>query len=232
MLKNALTFSFTIALILSFSFPEVFTQPQRKKVDMLILGGTVITMDEKRRVLTDGGIAIAQGRILDVGTRAEIQKRYGAPETIDVTDKIIIPGLINGHTHIPMTLFRGLADDLDLQEWLTKYIFPAEAKNVTEEFVRVGTRLGLLEMIRGGTTTYCDMYYFEDAIAEETAKAGVRGLLGQTLIDFPAPDNKTYQEGLAYTEKYVKKWQGHDLIVPAIAPHAPYTVSEEHLKAA
>jgi len=232
MLKNALTFSFTIALILSFSFPEVFTQPQRKKVDMLILGGTVITMDEKRRVLTDGGIAIAQGRILDVGTRAEIQKRYGAPETIYATDKIIIPGLINGHTHIPMTLFRGLADDLDLQEWLTKYIFPAEAKNVTEEFVRVGTRLGLLEMVRGGTTTYCDMYYFEDAIAEETAKAGVRGVLGETLIDFPAPDNKTYQEGLAYTEKYVKNWQGHDLIVPAIAPHAPYTVSEEHLKAA
>ncbi len=232
MLKNVLTFSFTIALILSFSFPEVFTQPQRKKVDMLILGGTVITMDEKRRVLTDGGIAIAQGRILDVGIRAEIQKRYSASETIDATNKIIIPGLINGHTHIPMTLFRGLADDLDLQEWLTKYIFPAEAKNVTEEFVRVGTRLGLLEMIRGGTTTYCDMYYFEDAIAEETAKAGVRGVLGQTLIDFPAPDHKTFEAGLLYTEKFVERWQGHELIVPAIAPHAPYTVSEEHLKAA
>lgn len=232
MLKNALIVPFTLALVLSFSFPEVFTQPQRKKVDMLILGGTVITMDEKRRVLTDGGIAIAQGRILDVGTRADIQKRYGASETIDATNKIIIPGLINGHTHIPMTLFRGLADDLDLQEWLTKYIFPAEAKNVTEDFVRVGTRLGLLEMIRGGTTTYCDMYYFEDAIAEETAKAGVRGILGQTLIDFPAPDHKTFEAGLLYTENFVKRWQGHELIVPAIAPHAPYTVSEEHLKAA
>jgi 5-methylthioadenosine/S-adenosylhomocysteine deaminase len=139
--------------------------------------------------------------------------------------------LINGHTHIPMVLFRGLADDLDLQEWLTKYIFPAEAKNVTEEFVRVGARLGLAEMIRGGTTTYCDMYYFEDAIADETAKAGVRGVLGETLIDFPVADNKTHEQGMAYVEKFVTRWKGHELIVPAVAPHAPYTVSEQHLKA-
>jgi 5-methylthioadenosine/S-adenosylhomocysteine deaminase len=149
---------------------------------------------------------------------------------VDAAGKIVIPGLINGHTHIPMTLFRGLADDLDLQEWLTKYIFPAEAKNVTEEFVRAGTRLGLAEMIRGGTTTYCDMYYFEDAIADETAKAGVRGVLGETVIDFPVADNKTNAEAMAYVERFVKKWQGNELIVPAIAPHAPYTVSEEHLK--
>jgi 5-methylthioadenosine/S-adenosylhomocysteine deaminase len=165
-----------------------------------------------------------------VGPRAELGKRYFARETMDATGRIIIPGLINGHTHIPMTLFRGLADDLDLQEWLTKYIFPAEAKNVTEEFVRVGTRLGLAEMIRGGTTTYCDMYYFEDAIAEETSKAGVRGVLGETVIDFPVADNKTNAEAMAYVEKFVKRWQGNDLITPAIAPHAPYTVSEEHLK--
>ena len=113
-----------------------------------------------------------------------------------------------------MVLFRGLADDLDLQEWLTKYIFPAEAKNVTEEFVRVGTRLGLAEMIRGGTTTYCDMYYFEDAIADETAKAGVRGVLGETVIDFPVADNKTNAEGMAYVEKFVGRWKGHELIIP------------------
>jgi len=129
-----------------------------------------------------------------------------------------------------MTLFRGLADDLDLNEWLTRFIFPAEAKNVTEEFVRVGTRLGLAEMIRGGTTTYCDMYYFEDAIADETSRAGVRGVLGETVIDFPVADNKTHSEAMAYTEKFVKKWQSNRLITPAIAPHAPYTVSEEHLK--
>jgi len=231
MLKHALTFSLLFAFTLGFTMPAS-TTPQLTKADLLILGGTIVTMDKQRRVIRDGAIAIAQGRIAAVGDRAEIQKRYTSAETIDATNKIIIPGLINGHTHIPMTLFRGLADDLDLQEWLTKYIFPAEAKNVNEEIVRVGTRLGLLEMIRGGTTTYCDMYYFEDAIAEETAMAGVRAVLGQTLIDFPAPDHKTFEAGLAYTEKFVKRWQGHELIVPAIAPHAPYTVSEEHLKAA
>jgi 5-methylthioadenosine/S-adenosylhomocysteine deaminase len=129
-----------------------------------------------------------------------------------------------------MTLFRGIADDLDLQEWLTKYIFPAEAKNVNEDFVRAGTQLGLAEMIRGGTTTYCDMYYFEDAIAEETERAGVRGLLGETVIDFPVPDNKTWPDAMRYTERFVARWKGNKLITPAIAPHAPYTVSEAHLR--
>jgi len=198
---------------------------------MLILGGTIVTMDQTRRVIDNGGIAISQGRIVAVGARADIERDYTSRQKISAVDKVITPGLVNGHSHIPMVLFRGLADDLDLQEWLTKYIFPAEAKNVTEEFVRVGTRLGLAEMIRGGTTTYCDMYYFEDAIADETAKAGVRGVLGETLIDFPVADNKTYAEGMAYVEKFVARWKGHELIVPAIAPHAPYTVSEQHLKA-
>ena len=200
-------------------------------VDLIVVNGTVVTMDESRRVLPDAGIAIQRGRIVAVGSSRDIVRMYSAPQRVEAVGKFIVPGLINGHTHIPMTLFRGLADDLDLQEWLTKYIFPAEAKNVTEEFVRVGTRLGLAEMIRGGTTTYCDMYYFEDAIADETAKAGVRGVLGETVIDFPVADNKTNAEAMAYVERFVQKWKGHDLIVPAIAPHAPYTVSEEHLKA-
>src|SRR2546425_7458943 len=129
-----------------------------------------------------------------------------------------------------MTLFRGLADDLDLQEWLTKYIFPAEAKNVTEEFVRVGTRLGLAEMLRGGTTTYCDMYYFEDAIADETSKAGMRAVLGETVIDFAVADNKTNAEAMTYVESFVKKWRGKALIISAIPPPAPSPVSEGHLK--
>src|SRR5207237_173639 len=166
-----------------------------------------------------------------IGRATEIARDYAAGEVINAGGKVMIPGLINGHTHVPMTLFRGLADDLDLQEWLTKYIFPAEAKNVTEEFVRVGTRLGLAEMIRGGTTTYCDMYYFEDAIADETSKAGMRGVLGETIIDFPVADNKTNAEGMSYVEGFVKKWQGNALVIPAVAPHAPYTVSEEHLRA-
>ena len=202
-----------------------------KRVDLLVLHGTLVAMDKERRVIQDAGVAVAGGRIVAVGSDKDIASRYTAAQTVDASGRIIIPGLINGHTHIPMTLFRGLADDLDLQDWLSKYIFPAEAKNVSEEFVRAGTRLGLAEMIRGGTTTYCDMYYFEDAIADETARAGVRGVLGETLIDFPVADNKTHAEGMAYVEKFVQKWKGNDLIVPAIAPHAPYSVSEEHLKA-
>ena len=200
-------------------------------MDLIIRGGTVVTMDEARHVIEDGAVAIKAGRIVALGHTAEIDRTYDAREILNASGKVIIPGLINGHTHVPMTLFRGLADDLDLQEWLTKYIFPAEAKNVTEDFVRVGTRLGLAEMLRGGTTTYCDMYYFEDAVADETFKAGMRGVLGETVIDFPVADNKTNAEAMAYTEKFVSHWKGNALIVPAIAPHAPYTVSEDHLKA-
>ena len=220
-----------VSLILMTMLSNVSAQTRRQPVDLLVLGGTIVTMDPARRVISDGGIAVSQGRIVGIGPRAEIEREYTSRQRINATGKVITPGLINGHTHVPMVLFRGLADDLDLQEWLTKYIFPAEAKNVTEEFVRVGTRLGLAEMIRGGTTTYCDMYYFEDAIADETAKAGVRGVLGETIIDFPVADNKTNAEGMAYAEKFVARWKGHPLIIPAIAPHAPYTVSEQHLKA-
>ncbi len=202
---------------------------QKQAVDLIVRNGTVVTMNAPKTVIENGAIAVRKSEIVAVGTVAEITQKFSSSQTIDARGKVVIPGLINAHTHIPMTLFRGIADDLDLQEWLQKYIFPAEAKNVTEDFVRVGTRLGLAEMIRGGTTTYCDMYYFEDAIADETSKAGMRGVLGETLIDFPAPDNKTFADAKIYAEKFVKKWQGNSLIVPVIAPHAPYTVSEEHL---
>jgi 5-methylthioadenosine/S-adenosylhomocysteine deaminase len=230
MFKQLFSLILPVLMLLNASSPAS-GQSGKATVDLIITNGTVVTMDNGRRIIENGAIAISHGRIVAVGTTAEIQKAYFAPETLDVQARMVVPGLINGHTHIPMTLFRGLADDLDLQEWLTKYIFPAEAKNVTEDFVRAGTRLGLAEMIRGGTTTYCDMYYFEDAIAEETSKAGVRGVLGETVIDFPVADNKSNAEAMAYVEKFVKRWQGNDLITPAIAPHAPYTVSEEHLKA-
>ena len=231
-------FVITLFLMASLTTPPTASAQRRGRgargggtsVDLIVRGGTVVTMDDKRSVIEDGAIAVKDGRIVAVGKTAEIDGKYSARETIDARGKVVVPGLINGHTHIPMTLFRGLADDMDLNEWLTKYIFPAEAKNVTEEFVRAGTRLGLAEMIRGGTTTYCDMYYFEDAVADETQKAGVRGVLGETVIDFPVADNKTWAEAMAYTEKFVKKWKGNKLITPAIAPHAPYTVSEAHLK--
>ena len=219
-----------VALIMGAALPA---QAQRRKstVDLIIRGGTIVTMDGSRRVLDNGGVAVKDGRVMDVGKAADIERKYAAREIINGAGKVVIPGLVNGHTHVPMTLFRGIADDLDLQEWLTKYIFPAEAKNVTEDFVRVGTRLGLAEMIRSGTTTYCDMYYFEDAIADETFKAGMRGVLGETVIDFPVADNKTNAEAMAYVDRFLNHWKGNALIVPAIAPHAPYTVSADHLKA-
>ena len=201
-------------------------------VDILIVGATIVTMNSQHEVIENGAIAIRDGSIFMLGTRRVVERNSRAKRVINASGKVIIPGLINTHTHVPMSLFRGIADDLDLQEWLTKFIFPAEAKNVNEQFVRAGTRLGLAEMIRGGTTTYCDMYYYEDAIADETKKAGMRGVLGETVIDFPAPDNKTFEAGMAYTERFIKKWQNDLLIVPAIAPHAPYTVSQEHLLAA
>jgi 5-methylthioadenosine/S-adenosylhomocysteine deaminase len=231
--KKTIVIVTLVAVILAYALPASAQRKGRrmKQVDLLVLGGTLVSMDKERRIVLDAGIAIVGGRIVAVGSRRDISGTYTAPQTVNADGRLIVPGLINGHTHIPMTLFRGLADDLDLQDWLTKYIFPAEAKNVSEEFVRAGTRLGLAEMIRGGTTTYCDMYYFEDAIADETAKAGVRGVLGETIIDFPVADNKTNAEGMAYVAKFVQRWKGHELIVPAIAPHSPYTVSEEHLKA-
>ncbi|HEX8473965.1 MAG TPA: amidohydrolase family protein [Pyrinomonadaceae bacterium] len=201
----------------------------KTRVELVIAGGTVVTLDGARRIIEDGAVAINGGRIVEVGRASEIERRYAASQIINAGGRVVMPGLINAHTHIPMTLFRGLGGDTDLNEWLTKYIFPAEAKNVTEEFVRVGTQLGLAEMIRGGTTTYADMYYFEDVIAEETARAGVRGVLGETVIDFPVADNKTHEQAMAYTERYVAKWRGHALVTAAIAPHAPYTVSEQHL---
>ena len=198
--------------------------------DLLIVGGTVVTMDKERRVIEDGAVFIRNGMILSVTKRSDLLPWTRGVRTINAAGKVVIPGLINTHTHVPMTLFRGISDDLDLNDWLTKYIFPAEAKNVDEAFVRAGTRLGLAEMIRGGTTTYCDMYYFEDAIADETFKAGMRGVLGETIIDFPVPDNKTPAEGMAYAERFVNKWKNNPLITPALAPHAPYTVSAENLE--
>ncbi|MFL6468407.1 MAG: amidohydrolase [Pyrinomonadaceae bacterium] len=202
----------------------------KEPVDLIISGGTIVTMDKGRRLIENGAVAIKGDQIVAVGTRVEVLGQYRARQIINAAGKAVIPGLINTHTHVPMSLFRGISDDLDLNDWLTKYIFPAEAKNVDEAFVRAGTRLGLAEMIRGGTTTYCDMYYFEDAIAEETKRAGVRGVLGETVLDFPAPDNKTWGLMVAYSEKFINRWRSDPLIVAAIAPHAPYTVSTEHLQ--
>src|SRR5437660_1709745 len=203
---------------------------KKEKVDMLVAGGTVVTMNAERRIIEDGAVAVNGDTIEALGSRASIEAKYTAAQTINAGGKLVLPGFINGHTHVPMTLFRGLRDDVTLDEWLRKYIFPAEAKNVTEEFVRWGTRLAAAEQIRGGVTTFADMYYFEDAIAEETKVAAMRGVLGETILDFPAPDNKSNAAMLEYTEKFLKRWQGDALIHAAVAPHSIYTCSEKTLQ--
>src|SRR5712664_804197 len=208
---------------------------QGVSVDLLITGGTIVTMDPSRRILEDGFIAVRGDELVAVGSGASASLRFApkgvdAKLKIDARGKLILPGFINGHTHVPMTLLRGLRDDVTLEEWLTKFIFPAEAKNVTEEFVRWGTRLAAAEQIRAGVTTFADMYYFEDAIAEETKAAGMRGVLGETILDFPAPDNKSNAAMLDYTETFLKRWQGDALIHAAVAPHSIYTCSQKTLQ--
>jgi 5-methylthioadenosine/S-adenosylhomocysteine deaminase len=204
----------------------------RQKADLIVTGGTVVTMDRSHRIVSHGAVVITGERITAVGSAAEMAARYQPEQVISAAGALIVPGLINGHNHVPMVLFRGIADDLRLAEWLQKFIFPAEAKNVTSEFVAAGTALGCLEMIRSGTTTYADMYYFEDRVAEVTALAGMRGILGETILQFPAPDNKTPEDAFAYTAKFIRKWKGSPLITPAPAPHAPYTNTAEMLRRA
>jgi 5-methylthioadenosine/S-adenosylhomocysteine deaminase len=182
-------------------------------------------------VIENGAIAITGDRIVAVGTKAEIDAQYQPKQRLDRQNAILAPGLIDTHTHAAMSLFRGIADDLRLQDWLEKFIFPAEAKNVSPEFVRWGTRLGCLEMLLGGTTTFTDMYYFEDVVAETAKEAGMRGVLGETIIGFPVADAKTPADSLKLTERYLQRFRNDPLIVPAVAPHALYTNSDETLKA-
>jgi len=215
-------------LLLLSAFTLPLTATAAEKVDILITGGTVVTMAGPN--LENGSVAIRDGEIVAVGASSEIDRKYAAKTVIRAGGHAVVPGFVNAHTHAPMVLFRGIADDLDLMDWLTNYIFPAEAKNVDREFVKWGMRLAAAEMIRSGTTTFGDMYYFESDIAREAKAAGLRGVLAQTFIDFPAPDNKTWDEMVAYMRAYAKQWKGDRLITPALAPHAPFTVSMEHLQ--
>jgi 5-methylthioadenosine/S-adenosylhomocysteine deaminase len=187
-------------------------------------------MDGTRRILENGAIAVQGDAIAAIDTTANIDASYESGKVIDARGALILPGLINTHTHMSMSLFRGLADDLSLDDWLNKYIFPAEHRYVTRDFVTWSTRLSLLEMLRGGTTTVADMYYFEEEVAEATKAAGMRGVLGETLIGFPSPDSETPAAALTYTESFLKHWKGDALITPAVAPHSIYTCPETLLK--
>jgi 5-methylthioadenosine/S-adenosylhomocysteine deaminase len=205
---------------------------QHEPVDLIITGGTVVTVDGKFSVFSPGAVAVRDRNILAVGPAAEINARFAGRTRYDATGKIILPGLVNTHTHAAMTLLRGIADDLPLDRWLTENIFPAEGKNVSPGFVYDGTLLAALEMIQGGTTTFADMYYFESDVARAVDKAGLRAVLGETFIDFPVPDHKDLPETLAYMTEFVQKWKDHPRITPAAAPHSGYTCSKETLIAA
>src|SRR5262245_14814425 len=190
----------------------------------------VLTAAPSTRVIENGAVAVLGDHIVGVGTRSEIDRRFQAKQRLDRSDALLAPGLINTHTHAAMSLFRGISDDLRLQDWLEKYIFPAEARNVSPEFVRWGTKLACAEMLLGGTTTFTDMYYFEDVVAEAAKEAGMRGVLGETIIGFPVADAKTPADALKLAERYLERFRNDPLIVPAVAPHALYTNSDQTLR--
>jgi 5-methylthioadenosine/S-adenosylhomocysteine deaminase len=200
--------------------------------DSIYTARYVVTMNARHDLIDDGAVAIRGQRIVGVGKRADIEKQFQARQHINRPDGILMPGLINTHTHAAMSLFRGIADDMKLQEWLNNFIFPAEAKNVTGDFVLWGTRLACLEMMLSGTTTFVDMYYFEDRVAQATKQAGMRGILGETMIRFKSPDAATPKDMLRSTEKFLQQYHDDPTIIPAVAPHAIYTNDDVDLKAA
>jgi 5-methylthioadenosine/S-adenosylhomocysteine deaminase len=202
-----------------------------QKVDTLFINAIVLTMDEKLNQYESGAVAVQGDAIVAVGKEEEITKEYSANEVVDCQGKVLMPGLINAHTHVPMTLLRGIADDLRLDVWLMGYMLPVEREFVSPNFVRLGTLIACAEQIRSGVTTFNDMYYFEDDVAQATADAGLRAVCGQTVIKFPVPDANAYEDSLEMARTFIQKWKGHELIVPAVAPHAPYSTTPEILKA-
>jgi 5-methylthioadenosine/S-adenosylhomocysteine deaminase len=219
------------SILVAFAAAAVGAQPGPRSVSLLVAGGTILTEDARHTVLAPGSVVIDGATIVAVDRPQAIAARYRAAETIDATGQIVLPGLVNTHTHAPMVLYRGLADDLALMEWLEKYIFPAEARTVSPEFVAVGTRLAALEMIESGTTTYTDMYYFEEVIAAATRAAGLRAVLGQTVIGLPVADAKTPAEGVARAARFIASFRNDSLITPAVAPHGMYTDDQATLLA-
>lgn len=201
-------------------------------IDLIVRGSHIVTMDTQGTVIEDGAVAVDEGIILAVGSAADIEARYTAVETLDGGKRIVMPGLINGHSHAAMTLLRGVADDLALMDWLQNYIFPAEVEFVDTEFVRIGTELACWEMIRGGTTTFVDMYYYPDTIAEVVNRCGMRALVSATVIDQRSPDAEDAGDSIAKGNGFIERWQGkNSRITPIFGPHANYTLNAEQLAA-
>ena len=203
-----------------------------QNAEIIIKNSILLTMDANLTIYEPGAIAIQGDQILAVGLEADICQHYTSGYSIDCQGKVLMPGLINAHTHAAMTLLRGLADDLRLDVWLMGYMMPVERQFVSPDFVRLGTRLACAEMIRSGVTCFADMYYFEDDVAQATAEAGLRAVCAQTVLKFPGPDARDYEEALDKTRIYIKKWLGHELIIPAVGPHSPYTCTQEILQSA
>lgn len=200
-------------------------------VDSILTNAHILTMDEEFRQFAPGGVAVQGDSIAAVGPADEIAEEYTANETVDCGGKILMPGLVNAHTHVPMTLLRGLADDLRLDVWLMGYMMPVEREFVSPEFVRLGTSLACAEFIRSGVTTFCDMYYFEEDVAKATAEAGLRAVCAQTVLKFPSPDADSWEDALALARGFIERWKDHPLVIPSVAPHAPYTCTDEILRA-
>ncbi len=219
-----------ISLFLSLLIAAPVVGAQGKfAADLIVNGDYVVTIDEQQPVIENGAVAVADGRIIAVGLEKEIAAKYDAPKILPGNGMVLMPGLINGHTHAAMVLFRGLADDKALMDWLQNYIFPAEKQFVDAEFVRIGTQLACWEMIRGGTTTFVDMYFYPDTIAKVTEQCGLRAIISSAVIDFPSPGHTGWEDSFATAKSFVKDWQNHQRITPGIGPHAPYTVAPEHL---
>ena len=202
-----------------------------QQVNTLFINALVLTMDENFSQYFPGAVAVNGDSIVAVGPEEEIKKEYSGQEIIDCKGKVLMPGLINAHTHVPMTLLRGLADDLRLDVWLMGYMMPVEREFVSPGFVRLGTMLACAEQIRSGVTTFNDMYYYEEHVAEATAVVGMRAVCGQTVMKFPAPDAASYEDSLQMAREFIQRWKDHPLIVPAVSPHAPYTCTAEILHA-
>ena len=201
-------------------------------IDLIVYGDTVVTMDAAGRIIENGAVAIEDGVILAVDAAAAIDAEYRSKQTLPGDRRIVMPGLVNGHSHAAMTLLRGVADDLALMDWLNNYIFPAEVEFVDPEFVRIGTELACWEMIRGGTTTFVDMYYFPDTIAEVVERCGMRALISTTVIDQRSPDAESAADSLDKGEDYIERWKNrHPRITPIYGPHANYTLDAEQLAA-
>ncbi|HSO12532.1 MAG TPA: amidohydrolase, partial [Anaerolineales bacterium] len=200
-----------------------------QQADTLFLNAHILTMDTNLTQYVPGALAVKDDSIVAVGPEDEIKKGYTATATIDCKGKVLMPGLVNAHTHVPMTLLRGIADDLRLDVWLQGYMWPVEREFASREFVSLGTSIACAELIRSGVTTFNDMYFYEEEVAKATAQAGMRGVCGQSILKFPTPDAKSYEDSIEQARDYIQRWKDHPLIVPSVAPHAPYTTTDEIL---